>query len=189
VNETEAIIKFIARMNPSTGLLGSSPFEEASVSQWMSWCQSTWLSKVHPPLLQLFGYTKQVDGKKFNEGVKEMKETAKVLDKHLNGKKWLSGAKMTLADLYVGACFASSFQTVLDADFKKSCPSITAWFQRFIGESAVVKRMGNIKLCSKALKPAGCEDDEPIPTQTTADDDLDLFGDDDGDAEAAKKIA
>jgi len=50
--------------------------------------------------------------------------------------------------------------------------------------------MGNIKLCVKALKPDGVKESaEPVATETTADDDLDLFGDDDGDADAAKKIA
>jgi len=129
INETEAIIRFIVRMNPSTGLLGSTPFEEAVVAQWISWCQSTWLPLVHPPILQVFGYTKQVDAKKFTEGVKKMKEAAKDLDSALNGKKFIAGDKLTIADLYVGACFATTFQTVFDAGFRKAMPNISAWFE------------------------------------------------------------
>lgn len=86
-----------------------------------------------------------------------------------------------------------AFQTILDAGFRKAMPNLTAWFERWAAEPAIVRRFGHIHSCAKALKPvAGV--DKPVTVKAApakeaakADDDLDLFGDDnEEDAEAAK---
>lgn len=46
---------------------------------------------------------------KYTNGVKSLKALAKILDNHLNGKKWLVGDKMTIADLYVGSSVILAF--------------------------------------------------------------------------------
>ena len=62
---------------------------------------------------------------------------------------------MTLADVYLGACFKEAFQTVFDAGFRKGIPNLTKWFESFAKDKKVVKRFGNIKCCAQALgKPA-----------------------------------
>ena len=46
---------------------------------------------------------------RYNRGVTECKKLAKVLDTHLNGRKWLIGDDMTIADLYLGSSFMLAF--------------------------------------------------------------------------------
>ena len=124
-----------------------------------------------------------------------MKVAAKALDTHLNGKQWIAGDSISLADLYCGACFAASFQTVLDAGFRKAMPNLSAWFERWSQHAPVVKRHGRIQACHKALKPAAGGPPSGAPAASAkkevkpADDDLDLFGDDDEDATAAAAAA
>lgn len=81
-----AISTHIARMNPGCGLLGSSPFEEAKVNEWMAWCSSSFLPCVKEAIYPILGAGGKVDTKKFNEGVKQAKEQAKILDNYLKGK-------------------------------------------------------------------------------------------------------
>lgn len=38
----EAIVGHLARMKPEAGLLGSGPFQEAKVDEWLAWNQKTW---------------------------------------------------------------------------------------------------------------------------------------------------
>lgn len=87
---------------------------------------------------------------------------------------------------------------MLDAGFRKAMPNLAKWFEKFTSDKAVVKRFGKIKACEKALKPAdasafGGKVENPFksdaPKKNDAIDEDDLFGDDDGDAEAAKKAA
>jgi len=44
-------------------------------------------------------------------------------------------------------------QIALDPGFRKAMPNVTAWFEKFIKLPQVVKRIGNIKLAQKTIKP------------------------------------
>lgn len=37
ISEAEAIVKHIARMNNSAGLLGKNPFDHAKINEWIAW--------------------------------------------------------------------------------------------------------------------------------------------------------
>lgn len=145
--EVEAVSKHIARMSPASNLLGKSLFAEAQVNQWISWCQSTWLKAIHPPLFGVYGIGKPIAPADFSAGIKDMKVAAKTFDTHLKGKQWIAGDSISLADLYCGACFAASFQTVLDAGFRKAMPNLAAWFERWSQHQPVVRRHGRIQAC------------------------------------------
>ena len=131
VFEVEAIAKYIARMNPKANLLGKSPFVEAQINQWLTWTQTTWSKAVHPALFAVYGIGRPCVPAEFSAYIKEMKTIAKVLDTHLKGKQWIAGDNFSLADLYCGAFFSASFQTVLDAGFRKAMPNLAAWFANF----------------------------------------------------------
>jgi len=103
--------------------------------------------------------------------------------------------KISLADVYIGTCFITCFQTIFDAGVRNAIPYLTKWFDRFSKHHAIIETFGLIKMCQKAIKPsaavgppaaAGAKKEQP----KKKDDDLemDLFGDDnEDDKEAAKK--
>lgn len=183
-------------MNPSCGLLGSTPFQQAQVNQWISWAQC--LSPVVDSVANgIMGDPKKFNQTQYNNDLKKLKDEAKVLNGCLNGKKFLVGDKITLADLVCGYVLTPAFQLVLDAGFRKGMGEVAKWFESYVALPQVVKSAGHIKTCAKALKPAGDSKEEapkkakaPAAPAKKDDDDLDLFGDDDeGDAEAAKKAS
>ena len=104
---------------------------------------------------------------------------------------------MTLADVYLGACFKEAFQTLFDAGFRKGIPNLTKWFESFAKDKKVSKRFGNIKCCAQALKLAGeggqkggAGKKEAPKKAAKKDDDMDdLFGDDSDDGAAAAAAA
>lgn len=186
-------------MNNASGLLGKNPFDHAKINEWIAWAQTTWLPRMHPASFAIFGYGRP-DEKKFAEDVKAMKEAAKILDGYLKGKHWLVGDTFSLADIFVGSYMLSAFQCIFDAGFRKAMPNLSAWFEKVTHEPSFVKRFGHVKACKKSLKPgaggppggkpAGQPKAEAKKEEKAADDDLDLFGDDDeADAAAAKAVA
>lgn len=71
----------------------------------------------------------------------------------LEGKKWLVGEEMTLADIVVGMYLSYMFQTILDAGFRKAMKNINDWAERVYSNESVVKIVGKMMMCAKALKP------------------------------------
>jgi len=71
----------------------------------------------------------------------------------LQGKEWLVGGHLTVADVVCAMPLVVLFQTCLDAGYRKAMPNVTAWMTRFVALPEVVSRLGHIKFCAKALKP------------------------------------
>lgn len=156
---------------------------------------------MHGPLLPVLGYARNFDQKEYAQALAETKKIAMELDKHLkhqeesNNMQWIVYDKISLADVYIGTCFITCFQTIFDAGVRNAIPYLTKWFDRFSKHHAIIETFGLIKMCQKAIKPsaavgppaaAGAKKEQP----KKKDDDLemDLFGDDnEDDKEAAKK--
>ena len=60
---------------------------------------------------------------------------------------------MTLADLIVGLFLSYMFQTILDAGFRKAMKNVGPWASRVYSHEAIVKILGQIRMCEKPLKP------------------------------------
>lgn len=104
----EAIIKHIARMNLSSGLIGKTAFDQAKDDEWITWCQTAWALPAHSAVCQVYG-KHTLNNEKFNADVKAVKEHCKVFDSYLKGKKWISGDTFSLADIWVGTHMSHAF--------------------------------------------------------------------------------
>jgi len=107
----------------------------------------------------IFGHVK--DTSKFNVELKNLKDTLKAMDNHLNGKQWLVGNQVTLADLICGCTLQTSFQTCLDKGFRNAHKNLAAWFERFSALPQVIRAAGTIQSCVKMIQPAGLKDAAP----------------------------
>lgn len=136
----------------------------------------------------LFNTPKDLDMKKFNALVDELKKQVTPLNNYLKGKQWIVGNSVTMADIACAAVLTPAFQMIFDAGFRKGRGDLAKWFEGFVALPQVVATAGSIKCCTKALKPSVPSDKPAAAAKKADDDDLDLFGDDDeADAEAAKK--
>ena len=95
-----------------------------------------------------------IETEAFNNAIKDIKENLRVINTHLQGKTFLVGERITVADVVVALAAIIPFQVVLDAGVRKSVlPNVTAWIEKFIALPEVVNRIGHVKLAAKALKP------------------------------------
>jgi translation elongation factor EF-1beta len=137
------------------------------------------------------------------------------LNKYLDGKFYLVGDNVTIADIMVAAYLIVPMQTIFDGGYRKAIPHVTEWFERITSLPSFVKSCGYVKLCEKAFKqwdpnakvepikaPAdnaakggkggdkkGGKGKKEEPKKKDDDDDFDLFGDDDDDGAAAAVAA
>ena len=108
--------------------------------------------KVHT--LHVWGYTEDPEGAA--AAVNALKDAAMKLNAHLNGKPWLVGGRLTLADIVVFNSLLAPFSFAFDAGFRKAMPHVCAWFEKmsklpFVSRIAgIIRPMGT----SPAKAPA-----------------------------------
>ncbi len=135
------------------GLAGNSPFESAQIDQFIDISNTG----IQPHALKIasaiFGWY-PVESETYNNAVKDLKAVIISLNAHLQGKTFLVGERITVADVVTTVSLLLPFQTALDGGFRKSvAPNVAAWLERVLQTPEVVRRLGHVKLCQKALKP------------------------------------
>jgi glutathione S-transferase/translation elongation factor EF-1beta len=195
--ESNAIAAYFARAAGNQAFLGTTPFAEAEVEQWTLIAASGNWPHSYKIAYNVFGHVYNTE--EFNNAVKGIKEQVKILNTHLEGKQYLVGDSITLADVSQFVSLIVPFSFVLDGGFRKAMPNVSAWFQRVSQEQAVKSVAGNVKMCEKSIKPVDptklvAVEVKPVPTPTLtpapakkADDDFDPFADDGEDDSAAQE--
>jgi len=85
--------------------------------------------------------------------VKDIKDSVKILNGHLQGKEYLVGNHLTVADLTVAFALLHPFQVALDAGFRKAMPNISALVQKIVHLPEAKERLGHVKFAAKIIKP------------------------------------
>ena len=89
-----------------------------------------------------------------------MKDAAMKLNAHLNGKSWLLGVRLTLADIVVFNSLLTPFTFVFDAGFRKAIPHLCNWFER-ISKLPFVAKIAGI------IRPMGTNQPGKVPAAST----------------------
>jgi elongation factor 1-gamma len=106
-----------------------------------------------PAIKATFGWTPLIDKDTYNEAIKNTKANVTLINNHLNGKDFLVGNRLTVADLVLGLSLTHAFTTFLDAGFRKAMGNATKWIEHIIANEAVISKLGKIKLAVKTLPP------------------------------------
>jgi glutathione S-transferase len=129
--ESRAIMQYLAAKKPESGLWPSDAKGQADVLRWQFWDAAHF-----SPALGTIAYERLVkplmglgepSQSAIADGLARYEQCAKVLDAHLKGRDWVSGSKLTIADLTL-ACslsYATPCEIPLDP-----YPNIKAWLGR-----------------------------------------------------------
>ena len=190
--ESVAIAQYIARAAGQQGFLGQGAFEEAQVEQWVSFTQSTITPTVRKIAAHYWGSKPDDAGIKGTES--QLKKAATVLNAALNGKSWLVGERLTLADIVAFNILIIGFTFSFDAGVCKAFPNVAAWFAKMSKLPVVARTAGYIKMkggspqaapqaapAAKAGKQKGGKQEakKPEKKEEAAEDDFDPFAEDD----------
>jgi len=131
LTESRSIMQYLASKKPESGLLPRDEQARADVTRWQFWDSSHFspqlgtlaFQRVIKPMIGMG----EPDAGKVEEALTNFRRFAVVLNKHLDGKQYVVGDSMTLADLTLASSlmYAKQAQVPL-AEF----PNIQAWFSR-----------------------------------------------------------
>ena len=158
LHESSAIAKYFCFL-AGDKFLGNNSVERSQVDQWIAFGNASCFQSMYVVCQGIFGWGEGVTQGDWNEAAKQVKANFKTINTHLEGKKWLVGEEMTIADIYLAMMFSYVLQTVLDGGFRKAMKNASAWAELVFDHPSVVKIVGKQVLCAKALKPV-CKEEK-----------------------------
>jgi elongation factor 1-gamma len=157
--EANAITQYLAETyNPT--LLGSNSFEKAQVRQWIEFANIEVGRNNKALVYPLYGFY-EFNKTDADNATKDLKEQLTVLNKYLEGKSFIVGSSMTLADVTMFFTLRSYFMLVFVEDQRKKLyPNVTAWFTSLAASEAAVSAFGRTVLCKVPAKAVKVEKKE-----------------------------
>ena len=131
LTESRAIMQYLASKKPEAGLLPRDEQGRADVTRWQFWDSSHFAPAIgmiafERLLKGMFGLG-DADPRKIEEGLAGFRRFGGVLNKRLEGKTYVVGAGLTVADLTI----ASSLMYARQAEVPLAeLPNVQAWFGR-----------------------------------------------------------
>jgi glutathione S-transferase len=127
--ESQAILRYLAATYSVGRFWPEAPKDRAMIDAWMDWSQST----LQPAFLGgiFMGYFRTPEPRRnweaINQAVEVVGQLFQLLDRQLEGKKFLLGEELTLADIPVACNFYRYFEIDLP---KPDMPNVTAYYER-----------------------------------------------------------
>lgn len=133
------------------------------------------------------GHSSPSDEKK-KESQKNFNGTLKMMDDALEGKSFLVGNGLTVADIVVAGFLSVPYQVMFDAKTHSQYENLCSWLERILNLPSFVRRFGYMKkpFADTQVASAPAKEEKKAAAD---DDELDLFGSDDEDDGAAAKAA
>jgi glutathione S-transferase len=128
LTESRAIMQFLAAKKPESGLLPRDEQARADVTRWLFWDSSHFSPQVGTLVFErmlkpMFGMG-EPNSSKIEEALTNFRRFAAVLNGHLEGKRYVVGNALTLADLTL----ASTLMYVKQAEVPiAEFPNVAAW--------------------------------------------------------------
>jgi glutathione S-transferase len=101
--ESEAIMRYLCSKKAGQTLLPSDPRQNADVMRWQAWSLANWSPAcggyIFENLVKAVLMGQPPDQARIAENAPRFQKYAKVLDDHLQGRKFLVGDQLTLADV------------------------------------------------------------------------------------------
>ena len=149
--ESGAIVRYLARLRPESGLYGTTVLESAHVDQWMDFTRLCLADPSMKALIPVFGYGK-TNEEDFKNHVKTLKDNLRVVETHLKNNDYLVGKNLTIADIQFAAFLVFPMATLLEGGFRKSIPRVTELFTKVASLEPFVERFGRVRMAAKPMR-------------------------------------
>lgn len=131
LTESRAIQQYLASKKPESGLLPRDEAARADVARWQFWDASHF-----SPNLATLAFEKLLkgmmgmgdpDARKIEESLGNFRRFGAVLNKRLEGKQYVVGSALTIADLTLASSLMYAKQSEVPL---AELPNVSAWFSR-----------------------------------------------------------
>lgn len=129
--ESYAIMQYLADITPGQTLYPIDPRGRADVNRWLFWCGQSFMPGVsilnwENSIKSLAGIG-SADPAEVARGEGLLVEAAKTLDEHLNGREWICGSSLSLADFAIAAPLADQHRAKLPV---ADLPNLQRWLKQ-----------------------------------------------------------
>ncbi|HEX3594465.1 MAG TPA: glutathione S-transferase family protein [Polyangiaceae bacterium] len=129
LTESRAIMQYLASKKPESGLLPTDEQARADVTRWQFWDASHFSAQLgtltfEKMIKSMMGLGEPDQGR-IQEALTSFRRFAAVLNKRLQGKKYVVGNALTLADLTLASSLMYSQAVEAPVD---EFPNVKAWF-------------------------------------------------------------
>lgn len=142
LSESRAIMQYLAAKKPESGLVPRDERDRADVTRWQFWDSSHWSPALGTLTFQIVLRPMMglgdPDAAKVEEALGSIRRFGAVLDERLEGKQWVVGEALTVADLTIASSLMYAKQT--DVPLSEH-PNVERWFSR-ITELGAWKKTG-----------------------------------------------
>jgi glutathione S-transferase len=131
LNESCAIMQYLADCAPGQTLWPSQPQARADVNRWLFWCASEFMPPVG--VLNWENWIKPMigagepDAARVVQAETELRARVAVLDAHLANREWISGGQLSLAEFALAAPMMHTDTSRLPVTDR---PHLMAWWAR-----------------------------------------------------------
>ncbi|KAH6763829.1 Translation elongation factor EF1B [Perilla frutescens var. hirtella] len=142
--ESNAIARYVARLNPDNTLFGSSSIEYGQVEQWIDFSTNEIDAHVlnwFLPRLGLRVYLPPAE----EATIASLKRGLAALNTHLASHTYLVGHGVTLADIVTVCNLALGFKVILTKSFTSEFPHVERYFWTLINQPNFKKVWGDIQ--------------------------------------------
>ncbi|KAF8110996.1 hypothetical protein N665_0076s0002 [Sinapis alba] len=144
VFESNAIARYVSRLNGENSLNGSSLIEYAHIEQWSDFSTL----EIYGNILKWFGprmgfMTYTAPGEE--AAISALKRGLDALNTHLTSNTYLVGHSITLADIITVCNLNMGFATVMTKSFTSAFPHVERYFWTVINQPNFKKVVGDVK--------------------------------------------
>jgi elongation factor 1-gamma len=150
--ESNAILRYVARLDKTKGLYGEDLLEESQIDQWLDWSNEELTMTFYKAISGHIGHPFPKDEIKSAEG--KLKKLLMIMEQVLKINTYLVGNKVTIADIAVASLLHTGFRFTFDEKFRKIISNVTRWYENLMSQEPFVKEFGRVILCQKALEVA-----------------------------------
>ncbi|KAI1460413.1 glutathione S-transferase [Annulohypoxylon moriforme] len=153
VAEGAAIATYLALSGPKKEqLIGADAKTQATISQWVFFSESELVGNMLPPAAMVVFKMTPYNEQLYTACVSRAERALKRVEVALQGKKYLVGDQVTLADILVSGVLFFAAKFLIDAEMRKSIPNVVSWLQH-LATLPEFKPLGEVTLLETRVKP------------------------------------
>jgi glutathione S-transferase len=137
LTESRAIMRYLASKKPESGLLPRDERARADVARWQFWDASHFSPKLgtlaFEKLLKAIIGMGEPDQRTVDDALTSFRRFGAALNKRVDGKKYVVGDALTIADMTIASSLMHAKQTDVPLG---EFPSLQAWFSRISDTNA-----------------------------------------------------
>lgn len=135
--------RYLASLNDSKGLLGTSPQDAASIQQWIGYAETDLFFPLSQPSYMNLGYA-PYNKQQADFAFTQLEKALTALESVLKTRTFLVGERITLADITVASMLRFAFLYVVDSKLRAAFPHTVRYYKSVAHNHVISKVFGEI---------------------------------------------